>query len=1402
MKQPVVDSTPKRIEQIEFGALSAAELSQLSVVSITQRDLFDISQAGRPPLAYGALDKRLGISSKAGNCETCKLQLKDCVGHFGQLRLALPVFHIGYFRLVIQILQNVCKSCARILVEERDRRTYLRRLRQPNIDGVQRGAILKSLNALCKKVTKCPHCDEFNGMVKKVSPMRLVHERYKATRKAQEDDIKAFRATFDAAVEMQPDMKYHISKAQDDLDPVRVLTLFQQISDEDCELLGLDPSHGRPEEFIWTSLPVPPVCIRPSVGQDGASNEDDITVLLSDIVTVNARIRNSLKDGGDMKLLMEHWDFLQLQCAMFVNADLPGVANTPTMLNRIKRGFCQRLKGKQGRFRGNLSGKRVDFSGRTVISPDPNLRIDEVAVPVHVAKTLTYPEQVTVHNIERLRAAVRNGIDVHPGANYVKKADGGKFSNMYLKFGDRKATAANLKPGDLVERHLIDGDIVLFNRQPSLHKLSIMSHFVKVRPWRTFRLNECACTPYNADFDGDEMNLHVPQTEEARAEARELMGVKQNLVTPRNGEPLIAAIQDFITASYLMTRRDVFFNRAQIAEYCTYMGDAVTHIDLPPPAILKPQRLWTGKQLFSLVLKPNRKSNVNVNLSTRNRTFEKGHGMAEFDEADGWVIIQNSQLLCGTIDKSLIGAESKNSVFYTILRDYSPEDAAGAMNRLAKTCARWLANRGFSIGIEDVQPGAVLSVKKDQVVEKGYTDCDDVIEKSRKGQLENQPGCDAEQTLEAKISGILSKIRDDVGQICLQELNKYNAPLIMSLCGSKGSKINVSQMVACVGQQIISGQRIPNGFPDRSLPHFGKHSKIPAAKGFVRNSFYSGLTPSEFLFHAVSGREGLVDTAVKTAETGYMQRRLMKALEDLTTAYDSSVRNSTSGVVQLTYGDDGLDPSFMEGDKQPVHFPRLLAHCQNVLPCFGEPGLLPFEIRELVAEGILEPTFSKCSRAFVEQVTQFVEKHIVQKLGRVRGVFGLAKCLEGEENAGTAAERLGRRRSLGQIQADNTFRVTKQQLEMFLDTCWRKYMKARIEPGTAVGAVGAQSIGEPGTQMTLKTFHFAGVASMNITLGVPRIKEIINASKAISTPIITAELLSSNPRDTIPARIVKGRIEKTLLEDIAKSIQIIIKPGDCFVKITLDMDAIQKLRLEVDLQSIQQAILNAPKLKITESFINAYDPNVITVMLPPNEKDPFSVGVLRDLHALKRVLPKVIVKGIPSVNRAVINEEDGRLKLLVEGYGLREVMNMEGVEGERTTSNHILEVNKVLGIEAARATIINEIQYTMGKHGMTIDPRHVMLLGDLMTYRGEVLGITRFGIAKMKDSVLMLASFEKTTDHLFEAAFYGKKDRIDGVSECIIMGVPMMIGTGLPKLIQVSRADTLVMRKLIFDPNA
>ena len=407
---------------------------------------------------------------------------------------------------------------------------------------------------------------------------------------------------------------------------------------------------------------------------------------IAEIVLLNDCIRKHKKEGARIQQIQEDWDFLQIQCALFINSEISGL---PLSMQQKKfcRSFAQRLKGKQGRFRGNLSGKRVDFSGRTVISPDPQLEIHEVGVPVLMAKTLTFPEQVTRANVERLRALVRTGPDQHPGVNFIQHKD--SQQKKFLRYGNRDLAAKQLRYGDIVERHLQDGDVVLFNRQPSLHKISIMAHKARVLPSRTLRFNECACTPYNADFDGDEMNLHLPQTQEARAEAWELMRVSHNLVTPRSGEPLVAPIQDFITAGYLITLKDRFFTRPQITQFISAIiagSDTNLRIELPPPALLKPRVLYTGKQLFSLILKPNKASPVNLNLSTKSKSYSGSGG--DLCPNDGYVVIRNSEIMCGVMDKSTLGSGSKANVFYVMMRDFGEATATRAMWRLGRVAPR------------------------------------------------------------------------------------------------------------------------------------------------------------------------------------------------------------------------------------------------------------------------------------------------------------------------------------------------------------------------------------------------------------------------------------------------------------------------------------------------------------------------------------------------------------------------------------------------------------------------------------------------------------------------------------------------------------------------------------------
>ena len=1532
-------SNPNRtriISGLSFGMLSSAEMLKMSSLHVCSRELYSRLPA-RAPAPFGVLDSRLGVSDKGAFCGTCGKGQRDCAGHWGHIELELPVFHIGFLRATTTVLQNVCKSCSRVLLTEDERKSYLKRLRDPSTDALKRGLIRRKITEATKKVTCCPWCGALNGPVKKVNGttcFRLIHDKYRweKVKSGMADGKESFLRLFDSVVGEESSIQPLSNRAVEELSPLKSRQILRAILDSDLDLLWQDRHRGRPENMILSHVMVPPIAIRPSVSMEAGamtgSNEDDITIKLQEIVHINTALRIALEKGASSKMVQEDWDFLQVQVATLINGELPGMP--PSLKPRRPiRALAQRLKGKQGRFRGNLSGKRVDFSGRTVISPDPNMPIHCVGVPLNVASIMTYPEAVTAFNLDRLRAAVSNG-PIYPGAYSVRQAEGQVKS---LSFGDRRKVAAMLKPGDVVERHLIDGDAVLFNRQPSLHKLSIMCHRVRVLPGRTFRFNECVCTPYNADFDGDEMNLHLPQTEEARTEAALLLDVRENLITSRSGEPLIAAHQDFITASWLITQKDVLIDRDAMCQVASYVSDACEHVDLPPPAILKPGPFWTGKQVIDVLLRPNKKIQINASFEAKARNYsEKGFAMCE---NDGYCVVRDGQLLSGNLDKNVIGSGSKTGLVYTLIRDNSGPLASRALLRLTKMTSRWISEWGFSIGIEDVSPARVLRERKESVLQSGYATARGLIQQFRDGVLPLQPGCDEEQSLEALMNGTLSKLRQSMGRMCMDELPRLNPARVMATCGSKGSELNISQMISCVGQQSVGGARIQEGFVERTLPGFLAGAKDPAAKGFVANSFFSGLLATEFFFHTMGGREGLVDTAVKTADTGYMQRRMMKTLEDLCVQYDGSVRTSSGDVVQFSYGDDGLDPAYMETKGKPVDFGRafLQAQVQSssssslVLPSSksslvknssGAMGLFPSSIRSVVDSALHSTSFlTKLGRrnvssrsavpasvmlgevdpsvaaesAFVASIKDFFDTEVAAKMELKLKDVGISDESSVKGSVGHQYLTLSPTVLSSASSNDRAFEKkdeaaaivlygqagghTRSQLIATLDTIASKYRRAMIQPGEAVGAVAAHSLGEPATQMTLKTFHFAGVASMNVTLGVPRIKEIMNASREISTPIIEAPL--ENADSEVAARVVKARIEKTTLGDIAISISEVYAPEGAHLEVKLDLGTIEALHLEgIDAYSIKSALEQAPKLHLKDGHVRVTDPDTILVIPPPqksasrlraerskmrellkekdqeisaagqpqvrsSKKSAFHVedsgdatqremdtvdgtetdmdfGINRDrstvvieksltgqelmersdlyfvIQGLKASLPKVIVQGIPEVSRAVITRTEASsksnsssttqpLKLLVEGNNLLRVMGVPGVKGTETISNHVMEVENCLGIEAARVMIQQELARTYKSYGIVVDSRHLQLLSDIMTYKGAVLGITRFGIAKMKESVLMLASFEKTPDHLFDAAVHARIDPCVGVSESIILGTPIPLGTGLFSLV-------------------
>lgn len=854
----------KTIKAIKFEMLSPDIIRSMATMEITTSETYD--EAGRP-MVGGLMDRRLGVIEPGARCETCGNPPDKCPGHFGKIELARPVIHVEYARYIHDLLRATCRECGRILLTDEEIEKYRERLNR--VKGKWKLLSNRLFEKIRKKAmerTTCPHCGAKQYKIRFERPYTFYEER--------EGGIL------------------------EKLDPQKIRERLEKIPNNDLELLGWDTSVARPEWAILTVLPVPPPQVRPSIQlETGQRSEDDLTHRLVEIVRANERLRSAIESGAPSTVIDHLWDLIQYYVATYFNNELPNLPPAKHRSGRPLKTLAQRLKGKEGRFRGSLSGKRVDFSSRTVISPDPNLSINEVGVPIDVAKTLTVPMTVTEWNIDLARQLILNGPEVWPGANYVIYPDGRRVDLRY--FRDRRELANKLTPGFIVERHVINGDIVLFNRQPSLHRMSIMGHIVRVLPGRTFRLHLAVCPPYNADFDGDEMNLHVPQNEEARAEAMALMLVQNHIITPRYGGPIIGARQDYITGGYLLTRKNTFINK----ELLMYLLAAANYDgEINEPAIMHPKELWTGKQVISMLLP----KDLNFIQPTAIKESCKDPYNCYTDE---YIIIVNGYMATGVLDKKSIGAEQVDSLWHVIVKRYGNEYARKWIDSTLRTILRFLDLRGFTMGIDSLE----MPPESHEELNNLYTESEkkvlEYIEKFREGKLEAEPGLTIEETLENDVTIELSRARETAARIVEKYINKDGDAYIMAKTGARGSIINITQMVAMLGQQTIRGERFKRGFYGRTTAHFEPGDIGPAAKGFVRNSFRDGLTPIEFFFHAAGGRDGLVETAVRTAQSGYMQRRLINALQDIYVAYDGTVRTATGSIIQTKYAEDGIDVS-------------------------------------------------------------------------------------------------------------------------------------------------------------------------------------------------------------------------------------------------------------------------------------------------------------------------------------------------------------------------------------------------------------------------------------------------------------------------------------------------------------
>ncbi|GGJ07568.1 DNA-directed RNA polymerase subunit A' [Halobellus salinus] len=908
--------TPKEIGSIQFGLMDPETYRDMSATKIITADTYDDDGY---PIDMGLMDPRLGVIDPGLECRTCGSHSGSCNGHFGHIELAAPVIHVGFTKLIRRLLRSTCRECGRLSLTAEEQAEFREGLQRNAELGEDWTDVLKAAVRQARKASRCPHCGAPQHDIKHEKPTTYYEvqdvlagdysERIASAMQpdddgeggrspqalAEESGLDVSRVNDILSGEFRPvgDDRKKLEKALDldlteedmnKLMPSDIRDWFEDIPDDDIESLGIDPERSRPEWMILTVLPVPPVTARPSITLDnGQRSEDDLTHKLVDIIRINQRFMENREAGAPQLIIEDLWELLQYHVTTFVDNEISGTPPARHRSGRPLKTLSQRLKGKEGRFRGSLSGKRVNFSARTVISPDPTLSLNEVGVPERVAREMTQTMNVSERNVDQARQYVQNGPEGHPGANYVKRPDARR-----LKVTEKNCEelAEKVGPGWEVNRHLIDGDIVIFNRQPSLHRMSIMAHEVVVMPYKTFRLNTVVCPPYNADFDGDEMNMHALQTEESRAEARVLMRVQEQLLSPRFGENIIGAIQDHISGTFLLTNGNPEFTETQALDLLR-----ATSIDtLPAPAgeTEAGDPFWTGRQLFSELLPDD------LNL--------------EFTSSAGdQVEIVDGQLRSGTIDEDAVGAFG-GEVVDTLAKLHSKTRARVFVNEVASLAMRAIMHFGFSIGIDDESiPDEAVGLV-DEAIGNAYADVQELIEIYDAGELESLPGRTVDETLEMKIMQKLGKARDSAGEIAEDHFQDDNPAVVMARSGARGSMLNLTQMAGCVGQQAVRGERINRGYEDRTLSHYQRNDLSAEAHGFVENSYRGGLTPREFFFHAMGGREGLVDTAVRTSKSGYLQRRLINALSELEAQYDGTVRDTSGTVVQFEFGEDGTSP--------------------------------------------------------------------------------------------------------------------------------------------------------------------------------------------------------------------------------------------------------------------------------------------------------------------------------------------------------------------------------------------------------------------------------------------------------------------------------------------------------------
>lgn len=1389
------------VKGVKFYVPSWEEIEQRSAVknSVSKADSYDKNN----PIIEGIFDPHMGRQN--GICNTCFQSKTLCPGHFGHIHLSEPLFFTHYANEIQSICEMVCWACSRLKMQPTS--ADIQRVCSKNISSYNQFSQIKKI--ITKPVIRtCWNCDQeipkkiqWNGKDKQYLIFTFARQN--------ENIIQHWYAS-------------------------HVYTMFFRIPDEDCRVMGLDPDYTHPRNLICRYVPVPPPSIRPSMENDtGMRMEDDMTVKIREIVKNEKQLKQKKEQNESAQHIRYQIEANQTVFRTYIdNSD--GLSKHAQNSKPIKS-VQSRISGKEGRIRNNLMGKRVDFSGRSVITPDPEIDLDEVGVPYLIAMNLTFPETANVYNIDKLRERVSNGPYHYPGAKSVKKVH--QMNRVVWLTID----TVDVSYGDVVHRHLEDGDIVKFNRQPSLHKMSIMGHRARILPGLTYRLNPNVLPAYAGDFDGDEMNLHLPQSYLTQYEVKEVSAVSKQMINPKNSAPIIAPIQDTVLSSYLLTLPDT-----QVDDSTYYDMLTISSIVQEPT---KAQRNVSGKQLWS-----GRSVMSTIFPSTLNI------------DADG-LTITNGELKDGIINKDNF-SEHGSGILHQIYNYDGSDEAMHFMNNLARCTNRWQKTFGHSVGLADVIIDDASKEKKREALQQYKQDAHDVIRSIHDGTFENNNPHSNSQELERRIKEALENPKfSTISSQSTPVSERMTAMLKDVGSGSKGKPDNLVQMAFALRQQVFPGGRAPKGFDNRTFPCFQKSDHSPEAGGFVENSFIEGLSPLETFFHAMTGRNGLIDTAVSTADTGYIQRRLVKALEDIMVRSDLTVRNSAGIIVQHMYSGDGINPTCLEKQK-----PKYGDTLNNVRASFLlteediDTTLMSVQTSEahkrtkdeakdwvpaiwdfynaivddrhyiyttmyrygyITDKGLNSPVnFIRCktytySHHEYHTKSDMTPKDVLDAISNLNEEIGINPTV-----------RLLVRNQFNPRSIIVHWGFTKNMLDYCISLVKQSFYRSIADPGTMVGVLAAQGIGEPSTQLALDSFHSAGTASGAGAIGsVPRLNELLgvktNTNHRTSTIYLNNTKERSIKDDFHQANEFANSIQMTYLKNIVDYASVYYEPNEELTTIEDDKVFTSVFNQVVEWLDDEYSMPESPWLlrmvfnkeamfqnnismyDVERAIRNKYqwascvfsDDNAERLVMRIRIANSNSEDIKTLIDFQMKHLETFTIKGIPNIyfshtpqkvrngseddqkeyNPNTMDFEPNDSYLIhVDGSNLLYLLSLPEVDAQRTYSNDIQEIYSTLGIEAVRTYIIWEISKLFEEQG--VEKRHIKLLVDCMTHKGFPVPINRHGWRDSSVGALTKASFEESAKMLSLAGVFSQYDNMQGVSSNIMLGQIVQAGTAYSKL--------------------